>query len=121
MDSLDHGEDWFVAAHNSAAAIRFFTNYNGYDAVIDEVTSLLVCEIPKGAEPSEIEFADRSLIKACGGEIKLFDDRDLKEFMHDPDLDGQFIGTSVVLINGTIYVEGSVVRAAAQSLKNQAP
>ena len=120
MESPDHGEDWFVTAPNSREAIDYFADYNGYDLEYDEITALQVCEIPKDSEPLEVEFADEALIEACGGEVKQFDDHDIKLYMDTSDIEALGATTRVVLIEKTIYVEGSVVRAALQSLKYQA-
>ena len=120
VNSLDHGEDWFVAAHNSKEAIGFFADDSGYDAIDDEISALLVCEILKDAAPREVEWANQELIEACGGEIKPFDDHDIKMHMDTSDIEALDATTRVVLIKNTIYVEGSVVRAALQSLKSQA-
>ena len=120
VNSLDHGEDWFVAAHNAKEAIDFFADDNGYDAIDDEVSALLVCEIPKESAPQEVKWANEAIIQACGGELKPFDDHDIKMHMDTSDIEALDATTRVILIKNTIYVEGSVVRSALQTLKNQA-
>ncbi|MGK0443028.1 MAG: hypothetical protein ACJA0N_002848 [Pseudohongiellaceae bacterium] len=119
MESLDHGEDWFVASNTSAHARCFYAGEMGYDEIDDEITALEVCEVPGFPAIDEAFFADSDIIKHCGGELKFYDNADLlseidKGILQEIDGDSR-----IVKFNNTIFVEGSVARTALYYLKNQ--
>ncbi|NRB42615.1 MAG: hypothetical protein HRU20_29805 [Pseudomonadales bacterium] len=115
VESFDHGEDWFVAAEKPMHAMQYFASEMGYDAVDDEISALLVCEIPSNfvveLDPFENEaFADEDMIAACGGEQKMFADQDIKACFSAEDLDSLGAETRVVKFDQKIFVEGNVAR-----------
>jgi hypothetical protein len=117
IDSFDHGEDWFVIALNANEARNFFALEMGYDVIEDEITSLLVCSMPVILEISPPQFADANTIKACGGDMILYEDADLLEVVDQSILDSLGVETRVVNIAHQIFIEGNVARAALQSFK----
>ena len=113
VESMDHDEDWFVVASNASDAMQFFSDYMGYDIVEDEVGAIEVCGVPESKiGNNEIRFADEDVIVACGGEMKLFDDKDLVGFFDVEELQSLGAETRVVMIHNCIYVEGNVARSA---------
>jgi Cys-tRNA synthase (O-phospho-L-seryl-tRNA:Cys-tRNA synthase) len=120
MESMDHDEDWFVVASNVRDANQFFSDYMGYDIVGDEIVALEVCSVPESKiGNNEIRFADEDVILACGGVMKLFDDRDLKDFLDAEALQSLGAETRVVMIKNCIYVEGNIIRSALHGIKNR--
>jgi len=119
IDSFDHGEDWFVIALNANEARNFFAAEMGYDVIDDEVTSLTVCSMPESLEllTPPPQFARVNHIKACGGEIILYEDADLLEIVDQEALDALGVETRIVKIEHQIFIEGNVARAALQSFK----
>jgi len=117
VDSFDHGEDWFVLALNANEARNFFALEMGYDVIEDEVTSLLVCPMPEHLDYFPPQFANENHIKACGGDMILYQDADLLKFISQKDLDALGAETRIVKIGHQIFIEGNVARAALQSFK----
>jgi hypothetical protein len=117
VESFDHGEDWFVIAFNANEARNFFALEMGYDVIEDEITSLLVCSMPKNLEVLLPQFADEDIIKVCGGDMILYEDADLLEVVDQGGLDSLGAHTRVVKIEHQIFIEGNVARAALQSIK----
>ncbi len=112
MNSLDHGEDWFVVGLTSRHAREYFSCEMGYDEIEDEITALEVCEVPDFPDMEDTFFADSDIIKHCGGELIHYDNADLlnaidKELLQQIDADSR-----LVKINNTIFVEGNVARSA---------
>ena len=92
----------------------------GYDIVDDEIAALEICSVPESEiSNNEIRFSDEDEILACGGEMKLFDDRDLKDFLDAEILQSLGAETGVVMIQNCIYVEGNVIRSALNGIKNR--
>ena len=114
MESFDHGEDWFVVATHSREAMSFFADNMGYEIIYDEVSAQFVCDVPAEFDYQEADFADEEVITACSGEMRLFDDRDLRPFCDDKLLLMMGVETRVVKIDEVIYVEGNVMRSALQ-------
>ena len=64
LDSLDHGEDWFVAADNAREAMAFFAGDMGYDVIADEVRAMEVCAVPEQITIVDTQFPDNEQIEA---------------------------------------------------------
>ena len=90
LDSLDHGEDWFVAANNMREAMALFADDMGYDLVEDEVRATEVCAVPEEVTIAQTQFLDEDQITACGGKFIHYDDKDLLVLV-----DQEIAGTSV--------------------------
>ncbi len=119
LDSLDHGEDWFVAANNTSEALKFFAHEMGYDLVEDEVGAMEVCSVPKCANIEHTQFLDNAQIKACGGQLVKYYDKDLLALVSQEVLDALGVETRIVRFGHQIFIEGNVARAALQTLKNR--
>jgi len=119
LDSLDHGEDWFVAANNMREAMAFFANELGYDLVEDEVRATEVCAVPEEVTIAQAQFLDDDQIAACGGQLIHYDDKDLLEVVDQALLDSLGVETRIVRFEYQIFIEGNVARAALQTLKSQ--
>ena len=119
MESFDHGEDWFVVAPTASAAMTFFADFEGYDIVNDEISAQFVCDLPPELGFLETDFPDEEVIAACGGEMVLFDDHDIKPHYDDKVLAMIGAETRVVKIGETIYVEGNVARSAMYYIQLQ--
>ena len=119
LDSLDHGEDWFVAANNMREAMAFFADDMGYDLVEDEVRAMEVCAVPKEVTIAQTQFLDDDQITACGGNFIHYDDRDLLKVVDQALLDSLGVETRIVRFEYQIFIEGNVARAALQTLKSQ--
>ena len=119
LDSLDHGEDWFVAANNVLEAVAFFAADLGYDVVEDEVRAMEVCAVPKQVTLAHPQFLDNDQIEACGGQMILYNDKDLLELIDQTMLDGLGVETRIVRFAHQIFIEGNVARAALETLKTR--
>ena len=119
LDSLDHGEDWFVAAHNAREAMACFADDMGYDAFEDEVRAMEVCAVPKHVTITHTQFLDNDQIKACGGQIITYNDKDLLELVDHTILDALGAETRIVRFEHQVFIEGNVARAALQTLRNR--
>ena len=119
LDSLDHGEDWFVAANNMHEAMTFFAQDMGYDLVEDEVRATDVCAVPEEVSIAQTQFLDEDQISAFGGQLIRYDDRDLLEVVDQSVLDYLGVETRIVRFENQIFIEGNVARAALQTLKSQ--
>ncbi|MFT7185227.1 MAG: hypothetical protein ACI84K_000602 [Pseudohongiellaceae bacterium] len=116
VESFDHGEDWFVVALNAIEARNFFALEMGYDVIEDDITSMLVCAMPKNLDVFPPQFADEDIIKVCDGDMILYEDADLLEIVDQGLLDSLGAHTRVVKIEHQIFIEGNVARAALQSI-----
>ena len=114
VESLDHCEDWFVAALDEMQAAQFFADYMGYDLLEDDVQTTLVCERPKSGNASEPHFMENHEIKSCGGEFIEFHDQDI--LAHVSQESAQMIAgeTRIVRIANKVFMEGNVLRVALQ-------
>jgi hypothetical protein len=119
MESLDHGEDWFVVGKNSGHARFFFAEQMGYDEIEDEITALEVCEVAGFPAIEEAFFADDDIIKHCGGELKLYDNADLLSEIDEGIIQAIDGDSRIVKLDNRIFVEGSVARTALYYLKNK--
>lgn len=119
VDSLDHGEDWFVAANSMHEAMKFFAQDLGYDLVGNEIRATEVCAVPENVSIAEAQFLDEDQISACGGELLRYDDRDLLEVVDQSVLDQMGAETRMVRFGNKVYIEGNVMRAALQTLKSE--
>ena len=119
LDSLDHGEDWFVAANNMREAMAFFADDLGYDLVEDEIRATEVFAVPEDVSIAQTQFLDEDQITACGGQLVHYDDKDLLELVDQAVLDSLGVETRIVRFKYQIFIEGNVARAALQSLKSQ--
>jgi hypothetical protein len=119
LDSLDHGEDWFVAANNMREAMAFFADDMGYDLVEDEVRATEVCAVPEEVTIAQAQFLDEDQITACGGKFIHYDDKDLLVLVDQALLDSLGVETRIVRFDYQVFIEGNVARAALQTLKSQ--
>jgi hypothetical protein len=119
LDSLDHGEDWFVAANNMREAMALFADDMGYDLVEDEVRAREVCAVPEEVTIAQTQFLDEDQITACGGKFIHYDDKDLLVLVDQALLDSLGVETRIVRFEYQIFIEGNVARAALQTLKSQ--
>ena len=119
LDSLDHGEDWFVAAKNIREAMAFFADDLGYDLVEDEVRATEVCAVPEDVSIAQAQFLDEDQITACGGQLVHYDEKDLLELVDQSVLDSLGVETRIVRFEYQIFIEGNVARAALQSIKSK--
>jgi len=119
LDSLDHGEDWFVAANSMQEAMTFFALDMGYDLVGDEVRATEVCAVPEKVSIEETQFLDEDQISASGGALLRYDDNDLLKVVDQSVLDSLGAETRMVRFDNKVFIEGNVARAALQTLKSQ--
>ena len=119
LDSLDHGEDWFVAANSAHEARALFAQDLGYDLVEDEVRAMEVCAVPAQVTIAETQFLDNDQIEACGGEIIYYKDADLLALVDQAVLDVLGAETRIVRFGQRVFIEGNVARAALQTLKRR--
>ena len=119
LNSLDHGEDWFVAANNVREAMAFFADDMGYDVIEDEVRAMEVCSVPEQVNIAQTQFLDNDQIKSCGGYLIHYDDKDLLELVDQTVLDSLGTETRIVRFEHQIFIEGNVARAALETLKNR--
>jgi hypothetical protein len=70
-----------VITLNATEARNFFALEMGYDIIEDEITSLLVCSLPKKLDVFPPQPADENLINICGGDMILYEDDDLLEIV----------------------------------------
>lgn len=120
IDSLDHGEDWFVVGLDSVVARTFYANALGYDEIEDEITALEVCEVPGLSNNEPPFFADDTIIKQCGGELEHYDNADLLNEVDKNALQAIDGETRVVNFGNRIFVEGNVLRSALYYLRKHA-
>lgn len=119
LDSLDHGEDWFVAANNVREAMAFFAADMGYDLVEDEGRAMEICTVPAQVTIAETQFLDNGQIEACGGQIIQYNDADLLTLVDQAILDALGAETRIVRFGHRVFIEGNVARAALHTLKRR--
>ena len=66
VETEDHGEDWFVVAHDSAQAERFHADAEGYGERV--ACANLVVAVPRGIA-AQVGRPPDDLLEACGGRI----------------------------------------------------
>lgn len=115
VESLDHCEDWFIAALDNQQACDLFAETNGYEITEDQVFATHICPLPDNVTFIKPDYLDNDSIIACGGEFIEFHDEDLlahvpKEFIEL--VSGE---TRIVRLGKKVYMEGNVVRVALLS------
>jgi hypothetical protein len=114
VETIDHGEDWFIAATDENHATKIFSEELGFDIVADKVCAQFICDFPNSEKPVEPGFCDNDDILRCGGEFIDFHDQDLlahvtPEFLH------QVAGeTRIVRFAQGVFMEGNILRVALQ-------
>jgi len=114
VESLDHCEDWFVAAPTAEDAMKLFAHDMGYDLVKDQIAAAHVCTIPSHLEINLPGFADNFIITECGGEFIEFHDLDILEHVTDETIRSVAGETRIVRFGSQVYMEGNALRVALQ-------
>lgn len=109
LTSKDHSEDWFVVANSNTEASQFFADNQGFDLEVDKVEAKFICELQKEVTPSPA-YPSTEELKACGAVIKQFDDIDLLDVLPSELWDTVGVATRIVLLDGDIYIQGSIAR-----------
>jgi len=99
--------------------MTFFADDLGYDVIEDEVRAMEVCSVPEQVNIAQAQFLDNDQIKACGGYMIRYDDKDLLELVDQAVLDSLGAETRVVRFEHQVFIEGNVARAALEALKNR--
>ncbi|MGX5200956.1 hypothetical protein [Aliikangiella sp. IMCC44632] len=114
VETIDHGEDWFIAANDQTHAITIFSEELGFDIEADKVSAEFICNFPASPQNLEPGFCDNDDLIQCGGEFIDFHDQDLlahvtPEFLH------QVAGeTRIVRFGKRVFMEGNILRVALQ-------
>ncbi len=114
VESIDHGEDWFVVASDELSAAKLFADELGFDIIHDQIQAEEVCSYPPTFKAVSAGFCNNQDILVCGGEFIEFHDQDLLQHV-TPEFLHQVAGeTRIVRFGKKVYMEGNILRVALQ-------
>lgn len=116
VESVDHGEDWFIVAKSPKSAIKYFCSEMGYDPVDDGVSTEFVCDVPECFCNENPQFAFNDIVEACGGTLRYLANPELLKHYSPQELECIGSSSRVVTLFGKTYVEGSVANVVIENL-----